>query len=297
MKLEESREKQTYFFGKGIRVDFSDLLRFVLTLQEVFLNSYKTSFWIGCLANHDIRRVLEVSRDVINSPHLGFDEAFKVYAIGSAIHIRPFKIRKALIRGRYDIYTSDSHKYVHNVFNLNGEVQTSPLVGLRILQALKDADVKHGETRSRYISKADLLSYLCGMSLDRRAITLWLDALLKRALVYNYDPTCVDEATATKLEISPTGELHLFWGCGDYDYLFAMTETTPIRDESTFVEMQRTYQEHRENHTYFFLVADFLHYVISEDRTFARVPEHESYNGQLAIIKRLETSAQRFEGR
>ena len=37
-------------------------------------------------------------------------------------------------------------------------------------------------------------------------------ALLKRAMVFNYDPTCVDEENATQLEISPTGELHLHWG-------------------------------------------------------------------------------------
>jgi GTPase SAR1 family protein len=297
MKVEESKERETYFFGKGIRVDFSDLVKFVLALQEVFLNSDKTSYWIGCLANHDVRRVLEVSRDVINSPHLGFDEAFKAYIVGSAIHIPPFKIRRALVRGRYDIYSPESHKYLHNVFNLNGEIQTSPLLGLRILQALKDADVKHGETRSRYISKADLVGYLCGMGLERRAICLWLDALLKRALVLNYDPTCVDEATATKLEISPTGELHLSWGCGDYDYLFAMVETTPIRDEGAFTEMHRTYQERWEKHPNAFVVADFLRYLITEDKIFALVPDHVSYNGQLGPTRKLEAAVRRFERR
>jgi hypothetical protein len=216
-------------------------------LQEVFLKSDRTSYWIGCLANHDIRRVLEVSRDVINSPHLGFDESFKAYVVGSAIYIAPFKIRKALIRGRYDIFSPDSHKYLHNVFDLNAEIETSPLLGLRILQALKDAVIKHGETRSSYISKVDLVGYLSGMGIERRAIGLWLDALLKRALVLNYDPTCVDEATATRVEISPTGELHLFWGSGDYEYLYAMAETTPIRDEGTFSDMQRALSRERGN--------------------------------------------------
>jgi hypothetical protein len=259
------------------------------------LNSSKTAYWIGCLANHDVRRVLEVSRDLINSPHLGFDETFKAYVVGNAIHVRPFKIRKALIRGRYDIYSPESHKYLHNVFDLNGEIQTSPLLGLRILQALKDADIRHGETRSKYISKADLVMYLCGMGLERRAISLWLDALLKRALVLNYDPTCVDESTATRVEISPTGELHLFWGCADYDYLFAMAETTPVRKEGAFVEMQRIYTERRTRHDYSAVVADFIRYLVAEDEIFAQVPDHESYNGQLGPIRKLEAAARRFE--
>jgi hypothetical protein len=289
------QEAEGRIFGKGIRVDFSDLIKFVLALQEVFLNSDKTSYWIGCLANHDIRRVLEVSRDLINSPHLGFDEAFKAYVVGSAIHIRPYKIRKALIPGRYDIYTPESHKYLHNVFDLNGEIQTSPVLGLRILQALKDADIRHGETRSKYISKVDLVGYLCGMGLERRAISLWLDALLKRALVLNYDPTCIDESSATRLEISPTGELHLFWGCGDYDYLFAMAETTPIRKEGAFIEMQRAYHEHWGKHYRSVVLADFLRYLIMEDQIFAQVPDHESYNGQHGLVRRLGAAARKFE--
>jgi hypothetical protein len=125
MKAEEPKEHETYFFGKGIRVDFSDLIKFVTALQEVFLKSDRTSYWIDCLANHDIRRVLEVSREVINSPHLDFGESFKAYVVGSAIYIAPFKIRKALIRGRHDIFSPDSHKYLHNVFNLNAEIETS----------------------------------------------------------------------------------------------------------------------------------------------------------------------------
>jgi predicted type IV restriction endonuclease len=36
MKIEQSKERETYFFGKGIRVDFSDLIKFVTALQESF---------------------------------------------------------------------------------------------------------------------------------------------------------------------------------------------------------------------------------------------------------------------
>ncbi|HLO99541.1 MAG TPA: AAA family ATPase, partial [Fimbriimonas sp.] len=241
LKEDEPKEKDSYFFGKGIRVEFSDLLKFITALEEVFLNSDKTGYWLGCLSNHDIRQVLVLSRDVINSPHLGFDEAFKAYVTGSAMEIPEGKIRRAMVRGRYDIYPADSHKFVHNIFDLNAELQTSPLLGLRILQVAKDAAIHHGETKTDYIPKNDLVGYICGMGFERRVVTLWLDALLKRALLFNYDPTCVDEQNATQLEISPSGELHLFWGCGGYDYLFAMAETTPVRDEAAFSEMELAY--------------------------------------------------------
>ena len=294
LKADQPKEKDSYFFGKGIRVDFSDLLKFVTALQEVFLNSYKTSYWLGCLANHDIRQVLLLSRDLINSPHLGFDEAFKAYVTASALAIPEFKIRRAMIRGRYDIYSPDAHKYVHNVFDLNAEIQTSPLLGLRILQAVKNAAIRHGETKSDYISKTDLFGYVCAMGFERRAVALWLDALLKRALLFNYDPTCVDEQRATQLELSPTGDLHLFWGQREFEYLFAVAETTPIRDEPAFTEMQLAYSDRWHNKSRA-VIANFLRYLMAEDQVYCRIPLHESYAGQVALMRKMEASAQYFE--
>jgi len=295
LKEDEPKEKDTYFFGKGIRVEFSDLLKFITALEEVFLNSDKTGYWLGCLSNHDIRQVLVLSRDVINSPHLGFDEAFKAYVTRSAMEIPEGKIRRAMVRGRYDIYPADSHKFVHNIFDLNAELKTSPLLGLRILQVAKDAAIHHGETKTAYIPKNDLVAYMCGMAFERRAVTLWLDALLKRALLFNYDPTCVEENNATQLEISASGELHLFWGCGGYDYIFAMAETTPVRDEATFKEMELAYRQRAQNQFYG-VMGNFLRYLVTEDQLFCRIPDHESYRGQAVLLNKLEATARKFEG-
>jgi energy-coupling factor transporter ATP-binding protein EcfA2 len=294
LKEQQPKEKETYFFGKGIRVDFTDLLKFITALEEIFLNSDKTAYWIGCLANHDVRQVLLVSRDLINSPHLGFDEAFKAYVTSSVMHIPDWRIRKAMVRGRYDIYPADSHKYVHNVFDLNAEVRTSPLLGLRILQVARDAAIRHGETRTDYIAKSDLLAYMCGMGFERRVVALWLDALLKRALLFNYDPTCVDEQHATQLEISPTGELHLFWGCGGYEYLYAMAETTPVRDEAAFTEMQLAYRD-RFRDPFYGVMPAFLRYLVTEDQIYCRTPDHESYTGQVKLLAKIEAAARRLE--
>jgi AAA domain-containing protein len=290
LKAEQPKEQESYFLGKGIRVYFTDLLKFTTALQEIFLNSDKTAYWLGCLSNHDIRTVLLLSRDLINSPHLGFDEAFRAYVTASVVNIPEFKIRKAMILGRYDIYSADNHKYVHNIFDLNADIRTSPLLGVRILQVARDAVVRHGETKSSYIAKADLITYMCGMGFERRAIALWLDALLKRALLFNYDPTCVDEEHATQLEISATGELHHFWGCGGYDYLFAMAETTPICDEAAFTDMHLAYRG-QSQHNLVPVIGSFLRYLIAQDQIYCRVPDHESYAGQIALLRKIEAKA------
>jgi GTPase SAR1 family protein len=287
-KMDEDthRERGSYFVGKGIRVDVADLVKFVRGLQEVFLNSDKTAFMLGQLANHNIREVLELSRDVVNSPHIGLDETFKAYVLDSAVYVQEFKIRRALIRGRYDIYVAHSNKYVHNVFDLNTELETSPLLGLRILQALKDAVVRYGDTKSRYTNKSDLYTYMLAMGFERRAVALWLDALLKKSLVINYDPTCIDEESATQLEISPSGELHLFWSRGNYDYVAAMAEVTAVLDEGAYREVERAgwgqgMQRTRD------LINAFVNYLSGEDKIHCHVPDHESYRGQQGLLERL----------
>ena len=288
-KMEENapRESGSYFVGKGIRVNVADLVTFVRGLQEIFLNSDKTAYVLGQLSNHNVREVLELTRDIVNSPHIGLDETFKAYVIDSAIHVPDFKTRRALIRGRYDIFVASANKYVHNVFDLNAELETSPLLGLRVLQALKDAVVRFGDTKSRYMAKSDLFGYLLAMGIDRRAVALWLDSLLKTALVINYDPTCVDEETATQLEISPAGELHLFWGRGNYDYVMAMAEVTPVFNEGAYyaIENASRAQGGQRMHD---MIAAFVEYLKGEDRVFCHVPDHESYFGQRDLLAKLE---------
>lgn len=281
---DERKDKGSYFVGKGLRVDVSDLMKFVRGLQEVFLTTSRPVYVIGQLANHSIRQVLELVREVVNSPHVGLDEIFKAYVLGSAVHVPPYKTWKALILGRYDIYVGQSAKFVHNVFELNAELETTPLLGLRILQALKDAVVNHGDTKNRYLSKTDLLKYLTAMGLESRAVLLWLDVMLKKALVLSYDPTIVDVENADRIEISPAGEQHLYWGRGNYDYLLAMAEITVLLSPEACRDLEIASQSSRRTHD---MISIFVEYLRREDELFCHAPDHESYHGQHELFHRL----------
>lgn len=294
LKQDATKEKESYFFGKGIKVDFTNLIKFITALQEVFLNSDRTAFWLGGLANHDVRRVLEISRDVINSPHLGFDEALKAYMIGTSLCMPEHRIRKAIIRGRYDIHVGESHKYVHNIFDLNGELMTTPLLGLRILQCIRDAEIREGETKTTYMPKTSLFSYLTAMGIEPRCIANWTDALLKRGLILNYDPTCVEESKATQLEISPAGDLHLYWGIGNFDYLLAMAEVTPIHVRDDFDAIQSAY-EHRSQPAFGYVISRFIKYLVAEDAWFTKIPDHVSYDGQRHLTRKMDAAGRNAE--
>jgi hypothetical protein len=139
------------------------------------------------------------------------------------------------------------------------------------------------------VVKGDLFGYLSAMGIDRRATAQWMDAMLKTSLVLNYDPTCVDEATATQLEISPSGELHLYWGLGNYDYIVAMAETTPVLDANAYSAIEnasRGQERYRDRD----IISCFGDYLRREDQAYRFVPDHESYKGQRDLAYKLAAS-------
>ena len=288
-KMEEgiAKESGSYFIGKGIRVNVNDIFKFVKTLQEIFLNTSKTANVLGQLANHNVRDVLELTRGLVNSPHIGLEQEFKAYVLNNAIHIPPYNVERALIRGRYDIFALTSNKYVHNIFELNTELETTPLLGIRILQALKDAEVRFGDSRTRFMNKDDLIGYIQAIGIDRRVIEIWLDAMLKAGLIFNYDPTQVDVSKATQLEISPCGKLHLFWACGSYVFLESMAEVTAIFDEPSYIGIENADRSQGKQRMHE-IIQEFMKYLMKEDHVFCRVPDHASYEGQKKLLEKLQ---------
>jgi hypothetical protein len=55
---------------------------------------------IGNLANYDIQRCLDLTRDVVTSSHIKAEELLKAYIAGSAMLVDSEDVKKALIRGR-----------------------------------------------------------------------------------------------------------------------------------------------------------------------------------------------------
>ncbi len=43
------------------------------------------------------------------------------------------------------------------------------------------------------------------------------------------------------------------------------------------------------------VIANFLRYLMAEDQVYCRIPLHESYEGQVVLMQKLEASAQYFE--
>jgi hypothetical protein len=275
---EEKRESgRGYFFNRGISLSLDDLVAFTAALQSIFLRSDNASWWIGNLANRDIRRCLEIAKSLVTSPHLQVYELVKTYFADSSIYLPPYKIKRALIKRQYDIYPAGEHPYIRNIYAIDDDVDTSPLLGLRILRMLRDAQKL--DPSDPFVTVEQIIEYCRAMMVDSRVTSAWLSRLLESALCLSYDPTVTLIKDAGKVELSPSGLQHLEWGAGDADYVQMMIDVTPLVDQATFEQLESLSGKPPRN-VWKEELKLFVNYLISEDAKYCKVSEHEAFISQ-----------------
>jgi hypothetical protein len=275
LAAEPNKQAEDYFIGRGLRLNISNLSAFAAGLQKIFIESGDVAKWIGGFANHDVRRVLELARDVVASPHIDLEEVLKAHIAKSTVVVPPHKIKKAIVCGKYDIYPSGQHKFIHNVFGMYLEIPTSPLLGVRILQLLRDSKFKGDHEERTFLPVDQVYEYFRAMGFERRVVSCWLDAMLRTALCWNYDPTINEVSKASKIEIAPSGNEHLIWATNDPEFMHAMMYVTPLVSQDVFDRLVHLGKE-PFHLVWRRLVGTFIEYLISEDAVFCTVPEHEA---------------------
>jgi hypothetical protein len=280
---------QDYFLGRNIRLDIKNIAAFAASLNRIFVESRSTSDWLGGLVNYDIRRLLELTRDVIASPHLPLEDLLKAHIAGSSVSVPEWKIKHAIIKRRYDLYPEGEHPFVQNIFNLTGDTPTTPLLGLRILQFLRDARPDDDGSENNFVPVSALYEHVSALGVEQRVTTSWLQTLLRTGLVLDYDPTVTSVSAATRIELSPAGKVHLIWGSADEEYIKAMKDITPIRDRTVFDQVH--YYMRNPSANWSRALATFIDYLACEDSFWCRIPDHRVFDGQRAIGRRLRQVA------
>jgi hypothetical protein len=285
---DKARERGTgYFFGRGIGLTIEDLRAFTNSLQAVFINSGEVSLWIGNLANHDIRRCLQLTREIVASPYIEVHDLLKAGLTHTTLNIDLEKAKAAIIKGKYDIYPEDLNKFVRNIYALTTEVVTSPLLGLRIVQLLEDTRFQHSDGEKRYVEIENITEFFNAMNIEPRVTQAWLDKLLEGGLILSYDPTVAEMSKVNRLEISPSGSQHLLWGTSDWVYIESMLEVTPLLDRETHheirVQLDLGVAAGRRK-----AIRSFLLYLLDEDSRYCAIPDHASYSGQKRLSTRFE---------
>ena len=293
---EDEERGRGYFMGQGIHLELTHLKAFTRCLQHVFLETGRASLWVGSLANHDIRRSLELTRAIMASPYIKVEELLTLYITKDATTIPEYDIQRAIIRRNYNFYPVDSNQFVQNIYSLRTEIGTSPLLGLRILTALHDAHHREVQGTESFVTVSQIFDYFQATTIERRVVSLWLDAMLKTGLCLSYDPTHTSIEQVQKVEISPAGRQHLLWGSSDDSYIGSMMEVTPINNQATYDKLKHAPRDTKalEWHT---KTSIFIQYLLEEDAAYVQVPEHESYKGQHRLKKMLERVGRRIDRR
>jgi len=178
-----------YFMGRGIPLSIENLQGFTQSLQALFLQTGFVAQWIEKFSNQDIRRSLTLVRELVASPYVKVHELLKAFVGKTAMEVSVDDAKLAIIRGKYDIYPVGTNNFVQNVFTLATDVDTSPLLGARILDYLNTAWSDEGDPQLRFIDVEEVLEFFRALNFEIRAVYSCLDSMLRAGLCLSYDPT------------------------------------------------------------------------------------------------------------
>jgi cold shock CspA family protein len=271
-----------YFLSRNIRLEIQDIKGFAACLQSVFINTGQVADWIGRLSNHDIRRSLQLTCDIVTSPYVRVSELVAAWNAKTSMVVCPDEVRNAIIRGKYNFYFPHHHSFVQDLFTFAAEHETTPLLALRVLRFLSDAWDANKDNDGRYVPASEILDYFESMNIDHRATSACVEQMMERGLVLGYDPRAKNVQQATKVEVAPSGRQHQMWALRDKVYMLAMSEVTPLLDV-TGVDLIRDCLKVDAPHLRRQAIAIFVNYLLREDAHFCVVPKHVTYAGQEEI--------------
>ncbi|HMH24703.1 MAG TPA: hypothetical protein VK563_23165 [Puia sp.] len=289
----DEQTKVKYFLGKGIKLEISNIEYFVKCLQQIFLKNPLILKWVGNLSNLDIRRCLDLTRDIIASPQLSFEELFATRFTGrhEEFPIKEYKVKNAIIKKTYTSYPTGHHSFVQNLFFAIDNLNSSPILSIRILQLLLDRKNQRNK-EDDFLAIGTVIEYFGNMGIESMTTLNHMDFLLKKGLINSYDPTILDINQSKKVELSPSGHEHYAWGFYDDDYLFMMIEVTPITDQDLYNYISEYYYNWNYKNN---IILHFLNFLEAEDKQFCIIPDHLSYSGQKQILNRYKWRKQRLE--
>lgn len=268
-----------YFLSRNLRLEIDNIDGFAACLQTVFIKTGQVANWIGKLSNHDVRRALQLSTEVVTSPHIRVAELLAAWAAKSTMEVNPRDVKEAMIRGKYNFHFPVVQSFVQNIYNLIPDKETTPLLSPRILHFLSEAWEANKDHEARFVPVSEICDYFQAMNIDERATSACLEQMIQRGLCLGYDPTAKGTVDANKIEISPSGRQHVQWALRDWVYIESMAEVTPLHD-ATAVERIRANLLHQSANRRRQVIGTFINYLLEEDSHFCLVPKHPTYSKQ-----------------
>lgn len=231
--VKEDPTQGTYFTSRGIKISIPNLEAFAQVLETVFVDQEYTAQILGELTNYNIRRTLALSRRVITSPVLRIEDLLNSFITGADLVPTFNRFMNALLKGDWDAYKRGDQHEVFPVFDVDAELQQSPLLTLRILALLQSTKNASKNLDERHLSVQSVLDYFDSIGGYEAAIDRCLLRLLEAGLVEPYDSSVRDLSPSQKLAISDSGMAHLRLATYNDVFREQMAITTPIANPDT----------------------------------------------------------------
>ncbi len=288
---EDPENSKEYFTKKGIRLSIPDVTAFALSVEDIFINEDYVGRMVGWLANFDIRRGLQIAQRIITSPILDISELVKAYAIGQRFRPQRLSIKKALLLGDYNHFYQQDSSFVVNLFEVNSNAVTSPLLRLSILRLLIDVYSETLESEKIYRSVEDILNYFEPTTVSRTIVKENLKTLLDYRLIEPYDPTDTSIYESQRVKTTHCGRIHYEFVTDDREgvYMSEMELITPVISQE-YISKIRDFlmkNEKLSGQDWRKIIKWFVEYCLDQDNNYISLPKTSSYESQRTFRETL----------
>ncbi|BAY61652.1 hypothetical protein NIES22_17190 [Calothrix brevissima NIES-22] len=287
--IEDSEENKKYFTKKGIRLSIPNISAFAFAVEDIFINENYIGRVVGWLSNHDIRRSLQIARQIITSPIIDISVIVNAYVVGEKSHISYWQIKKALLVGDYNHFSQKESNFILNLFEVQSSGITSPLLRLSILRLLSDKYSENSEADKNYLSVDDILNYFEPATVKRILVKDHLKALLDYRLIETYDPTdtCIDETQRVK--ITPCGRIHYEFAVEETEgiYIGEMALNTPVTSQNYLGRVRNFLKKKRTKQDWQIIIKLFVEYCLQQDSLYIALPKKQTYDSQRKLRERV----------
>ena len=293
-KISEETTKQNqgnYFLEKGIRISINDLNAFTACIEEILINTDYISRIIGWLSNHDIRRSLNISQRIVTSPIISIDDLVKAYLSNNEISIPRENIIKALIFGNYSSFFQEYSELILNLFQINPDQITTPLLKPSILRLLIDIDNQSPSNDKSYISIEEVQEYFESAGISSTITSNHIKEILKYRLAAPYDPTDDSINNSLRIKITHCGKIHHEFILSKRLYVVQMALSTPVRDYDLTLKIREVIQQNTKltKDDWNKIASEFMNYCINQDKVFTNFPLLPIYDGQNKLRQELRS--------
>ena len=287
--VEDEQQAARYMLACGIQLKVSNVKDFVTAMESLLISEEFVSKKIGSLANFEPRKTLEIARQVMCSPYILVEDFFQAHATGELYRIKGIKLDKAIILNQSKFFSQKENSYILNLFELDKEDITSPLLSIRVLTLLKDVWESDENHNSSFISVSEVCDYFDVIGVTSFSCKRVLDELLRFGLVEAYNPNETKSEFAEKVILTPSGLEHLNFALKNQNYIAWMASVAGVSEEATVMQIRSVYGRGKlSKGDWQDIVSRFVEYCVKADQEYLEVPENINYESQKAIIRILE---------